>query len=45
MSSLGYDSCGIATIDKEAKNFEISKFINEARFGGDCLEKLSLAIQ
>lgn len=45
MSSLGYDACGVATIDNNFNKFEISKFVNEVRFGGDCLEKLSQTIQ
>jgi len=35
----------MATLDPVGKNFDITKFAKEERFGGDCIHKLALAVQ
>jgi glucosamine--fructose-6-phosphate aminotransferase (isomerizing) len=40
LSINGYDSCGIASLEKETKKIVVSKHAQETRYGGDCLEKL-----
>ena len=40
----GYDSCGIASIDKE-NEMHFTKYASTQRFGGDCIRRLSLEVQ
>lgn len=35
----GYDSCGIASIDRD-KEMHFTKYASSQRFGGDCIRKL-----
>ena len=40
LSSTGYDSCGLASLEPGTSKLVISKHAQEMRFGGDCLQKL-----
>ena len=41
LSVNGYDSCGLASLQKTSQNIIVSKHAQETRYGGDFMQKLA----